>query len=483
MTKRIFLLLSIIALSITTAFAQFSEKQCYYGITFEISKNQNWGFGELVITDVEANSPAEQAGIKIGDIIMEINGKATYLRDNQTIASWLFDGLRPEVTFTIRNMGAYFKEYPLMRRCIAVNSLSEQQLSSLFSLYSLENTHNRTFTLPISVTPTKDVNFTDYHTFDFYQGDNTNLPPIDGYIANLLASELEAKGLKRDTKDPDMLIQTYYYYYPNARFTGLESLEGTESRLKRFDVEKQKMVSLPIFDHARKDIEAKSQFVVEYGFSFYDRKYIDSTRITQIWDCSIKDYLGDKMELDEYVRIHTPLMLMQFPYTTTKKESAYQVRFNKYNYTGMYFDADNLTTVSDVIPNSPAYRAGIRAGHVIRRINGIEFAHTKETLTKGYQLFVADTKKYRDESTRFTNSEGYEDCMFWNKPYYSEIAKAFSKKVYQAHFSYLYNFEPYINSRNGGTLTIETWDGMQNRLFSVTPEVKQSVILRTIDKQ
>ena len=125
MAKRILLLLSIIAVSVTSILAQFSEKQCYYGITFEVSKNQNWGFGELVITDVEANSPAEQAGIKIGDIIMEINGKATYLRDNQTIASWLFDGLRPEVTFTIRNMGAYFKEYPLMRRCVAVNSLNE----------------------------------------------------------------------------------------------------------------------------------------------------------------------------------------------------------------------------------------------------------------------------------------------------------------------------------------------------------------------
>jgi hypothetical protein len=60
---------------------------------------------------------------------MEINGQATYLRDNQTIANWLFDNkYDPEVKFTIRNMNTYFKEYPLMRKCIATNSVRRKTI-------------------------------------------------------------------------------------------------------------------------------------------------------------------------------------------------------------------------------------------------------------------------------------------------------------------------------------------------------------------
>ena len=156
MNKILYILLLLL---ITTFYAkaQDYEKNCYYGITFEVSRNQNWGYGELVITGVEPNSPAEKSGIKIDDIIMEINGQATYLRDNQTIANWLFDNkYDPEVKFTIRNMNTYFKEYPLMRKCIATNSVSEKQLSEVYSFYSLENTNHQIFTLPLHVQTNSD---------------------------------------------------------------------------------------------------------------------------------------------------------------------------------------------------------------------------------------------------------------------------------------------------------------------------------------
>lgn len=482
MAKRIYLIFILTISFIASLSAQFVDKQCYYGISFEISKNPNWGFGELVITDVEANSPAEEAGIKIGDIIMEINGKATYLRDNVTIANWLFDNPWPEVTFTIRNMGAYFKEYPLVRRCLNVNSISEQQLSSLFSLYSLENTNSQKFTIPLQVKPTENVNYTDYHTFDFYTEENVLSPAIESGVTSLIEKELMAKGLVRDTNDPDIIIQTYYSAYPNARFTGLDNVEGEKKQVARFDSDRQKMVTLPIFDMHTSRIDVKGQYVIEYGFSFYERKYVNPGQMTQIWDCSIKDFLSEKMTLEEYARIHTPLMLMQFPYSESKTESSYEVRFNKYNYTGIYFNADDLTTVQDVVPNSPAFRVGIRAGHVIKKIDNTVFTHTKATLTKGYKLFVNDALKYRNVSTRFTNSEGYEDCMYWNKPYYADIAKLFSKKIYMTHFAYLYDFEPYVNPKYTGNMTVETWDGKQNRLFTISPEVKSSVIIRIIDK-
>jgi len=477
--RKIFLILFLILSVSLYVKPQGYEKNCYYGVTFEVSKNPNWGYGELVITSVEPNSPAEKTGIKVDDIIMEINGKATYLRDNQTIADWLFSNMHtPEVLFTIRNMNTYFKEYTLNRKCIAVNSVSEKELSQVFSFYSLENTNQRSFTLPLSVEPRKEVDYTDYHSYDFLDP-GKDVPAIDKEVTAMVAKELEARGLVRNTSDPDIVVQIYYNYESNPRFTGLNN-PNYKPGSWRFSTEKQQMVKLPIFDSKDPKAGAAAQFIVEFGFSFYDRKYIDENKLTQIWDCNINDYLSANYSLEEYVKLHTPLMLKQFPYSMQKKEATYVVDINRYNYTGLYFDADNLITIKDVDEDSPAYTAGIRPGYLVQKINNKKFDHTKETLSAGYKYFISETMPFRDPSTQFTNAEGFAECMFWNVGYYPEIAKEFNKVDFFTNFSYLYGFEKYVNNKNDNRVVIEVWDGMQKRIFTVKPEIHQSVTIRAL---
>jgi hypothetical protein len=179
------------------------------------------------------------------------------------------------------------------------------------------------------------------------------------------------------------------------------------------------------------------------------------------------------------VKFHTPLMLMQFPYTGNKTEAQYIAEVNKYNYTGLYFDTDDLGHIKDMDMNSPAYTAGMRPGYIIQKINNKKFERNKDALSAGYKLFIDNTMVFRDQSTRFTSAEGYPDCMFWSPGYYTDIVKEFNNPDYTAQFSYLYNFEKYISGKNDNKITIEAWDGVQKRIFLITPQVRQSAVIST----
>lgn len=477
MTRRVSFIFLFLLVFLLQGTAQIYDKNCYYGFTFETSQNPNWGNNELVITSIEPNSPAERSGIKVDDIIMEINGKATYLRDNQTIARWLFDEFDPEVKFTLRNLANSFKEYTFTRRCVALNSVSEQQLSTIYSFYSFENTNERNFVLPINLDVSAGVDYTYYHSFDFAK-ETSDTPPVDKYIKKLIEKALTERGLVRDTKDPDFIVQEYYSYVPNPRFTGLNENPSRANGTSRYDSDHHKPVLLPIFDPAKKNIEELGQYIIEFGFSFYDRKNINPAKLTQIWDCNIKDYLSSNYSLEEYARLHIPLMMMQFPYQESKQNPTYTVNFNKYCYTGLYFDTEDLVTVKDVEEGSPAFIAGIRPGYVVKKINNKVFNHTKESLSEGYKNFITETMSLRDPQTKFTGANGYTDCMYWNLAYHAEITKAFEKPVYQTNFSYLYGFEKYIDNNISNKITIEAWDGVQLRIFHITPEIRHSITVK-----
>lgn len=479
MTRKVSFIFLFLLVFFLKSTAQAYDKNCYYGFTFEVSTNPNWGNGELVVTSVEPNTPAEKAGIKVGDIIMEINGKATYLRDNQTIARWLFDEYDPQVKFTLRNLENSFKEYTFTRKCIAFNSVSEQQLSMVYAFYSLDNTNERKFILPIELDVNSNgIDYTYYHSFDFAK-ETGDTPPVETNIKSMIEKALLARGLVRDTKDPDFIVQEYYSYVPNPKFTGLNANPSYATGVWRYNTESKKSVLLPIFDPAQSGIEEMGQYIVEFGFSFYDRKHVNVPQLTQIWDCRIKDYLSTNYDLGEYIKLHVPLMLMQFPYKASNKNPEYMVSVNKYNYTGLHFDMDDLVTVKDVDQDSPAYAAGIRAGYTIKKINNKVFNHTKESLSEGYKKFITETMSMRDPLTKFTCATGYSDCMFWNRAYTADIAKAFAQPAYQTSFSYLYGYEKYVESVPLTKLTIEAWDGIQLRIFNVTPEVRKSVVVKT----
>lgn len=471
MKFRFLLTLLFIAFNLSSI-AQSGQQTCHFGINFEISESPSWGYGEPIVRSVQPHSPADLAGIKAGDIIMEINGQATYLRNTETIASWLYYESDQPAKFTIRNLDTYFKEYVLARLCTDVYSISESDLSTAFSFYSLEDVSERSFVLPLTTTTNSEVDYSDYHTYDFLI--DKDAPRVDAIIMKYLEKALADRGLKRDTKDPDFIVQTYYSFLPNPKYNGM-GRPNSGMKSWRYDSDQEKLMSLPIIAGDDFSAATRGEYLLEMGLRFLDKKYIESKTLVQIWDCSAKEYLTAQYDLAEYARVHLPLMLMQFPYPSSRSSANYIVSSKKYNYTGMYFDSRDMKTVLDVDHDSPAYRAGIRPGFVVKKINEWSFNSTRDELMNGYKRFMTETMVYRNPATKFVDAKGYPDCMFWSHGDYKEVEKVLKKDIYAPSFAYLFAFVKYVSSKYDNVLNIEGSFNGGKREYKVVPEVRSSV--------
>jgi membrane-associated protease RseP (regulator of RpoE activity) len=165
---------------------------------------------------------------------------------------------------------------------------------------------------------------------------------------------------------------------------------------------------------------------------------------------------------------------MQFPYSTDKRTARYVVSKKQFYYTGLYYSADDLKTITSVERNSPAYKAGIRPGAVITKINGEKFIYSKSEITNGYKRFFNDTMGFRDPQTLFVDAKGFPDCMYWKRSEYDKVKEAFGKSIYTPVFKYLYNFEEYISGKAVTKLSIET----KSKKYDVTPEKRNMISIR-----
>lgn len=476
--KKISLILFFIAILVSGIDAQPNRKYRDCGILFEISNNSNWGYGEPVITYVQPFSSAYNAGLRRGDIIMEVNGSATYLRNNQTIAGWLTGGSERNMTLTIRNVHTYFKEFQVEAETKAMNTLSEFDLASMYSFYSIESTNDRAFSLPLKVDPNTNVDFSDYHTFDFIN-EGTSVPEIDHYINSIIEKALVERGLVRSSKDPDIIVQSYYSYQPNVKYSPASKSKSLHTW--RFDPETKQMIQVPILSAGDPNAETKGQYILELGIRFFDKKYISTDKMTQIWDCKATEYLTSDFDLAEYTRIHAPLMMMQYPYSTPRTSAKYIVNYKGFNYTGMNFDNKDLKTLNTVDEDSPAYKAGLRAGDVVERVNNVNFKYTKEEQDNGYRRFIIESMRYRNPKTRFIDANGFPDCMIWSVNKYADVIDLFKKEsIYTPCFSYLYAFQKFVSERPTKTINVVVKSGNNTKDVQITPELQVSVDIKAL---
>ena len=467
--KQTLFLISLVLLFFTKGvIAQNSSVTCTPGFAFEISQDKSWGYKEPVVVEITPGSPAEAAGLKLNDIILSVNKNGTYQKTYQTVMSW-FNLNEYEVTLAIRNFDYSFKEITFNKDCRQSNAILESQLAPVFAFYSLEDVQDRRFLMPVKTTTNENALFHNYRTFGFSpSGESTR--ELDERINAIFIRVLTEKGLVYNPNDPDFIIQTFYSLQNNPLYKPNSPTYGSYQPVWRFDTRNHRTVKVPVYNPSEAVRVDDIIYDLKFGYRFFDRRFMDAGEMTLIWESEVSERLSTYHTLSDYLEMNLPLMLLKFPYAGNRSFGTYQVKYLKYNYTGIGYDMNDLKTVLSVAPGSPAANAGIKTGDVVVNIQGQSFDHhSSQSLTEGYRRFIAETLSLRDQNTKYTDSNGFKECMFWDVSNYHKVSEAISNKRYKAAFSYLFNFNQYIDWNTPISINIEVKRGENYPNFAVNP--------------
>ena len=94
-------------------------------------------------------------------------------------------------------------------------------------------------------------------------------------------------------------------------------------------------------------------------------------------------------------------------------------------------------------------------------------------MTEGYRRFIAETMAFRDKETRYTDNNGFQECMFWDVAQYNNIANSIADKRYKAIFAYLFGFNQYIDWNTMSNVSFEVKRGKETLSFDVMPIVSK----------
>lgn len=472
--KRLIFAALLLLVGITLNAQSKNEIICRIGFTYEISKSSNWGFNQPIVLSVIPYSPAESAGIKPNDIIESIEGISTQNIQPEEISQLLNRAGKSEINLTIKNLKSPGQNFIIKKECKKENAITEEQLATAYEMYSLETTNERRFTCPFRYTTLPDINFADFKTYAFTLPDSNN-EELENTINECIGKELIKKGLMETSDNPDLLIQTFYFFDKNPNFQGQNKILIKKEPEYRFNPLTKKMEVFPFMPLSTSETEA--EYLLQLGFRFIDRRNPDKNKLQVIWECESNELLDEPYKLQEYAKIFIPLMCMQYPYIKNSTKTNYKVNYQTYNYTGISYDIDKLQQVVRVDRNSPAYAAGVRDKDIIESINKHTLNHTTEEFSAAYKKFILATMKYRNPATQFTNADGFKYCLLWDKFQYSKIAEALTQHKYLPAFSYLYYFTPYVNPEAVNTCNFVIKRGNNTIETTIRPTIRGTVTI------
>lgn len=439
---------------------------CNVGLQYQFTSATPSKLRQPIILTVMPNSPAVEAGLKVGDIIETVNGKSTSNMSEAGLNAILTDegSQNADVTLEVSNFG-YSKALRTLRpTCTPRNLINEEKLADAFAFYSLEDAASRIIVYPFTTRGDAPQTYLNKLRFSFTNSSAVANSDDDKAIVAAITQDLESKGLKLNPETSDMVIDYYYTVAKNPYFNQEVADKTPMKESLRYNPDTKQLSMEPIL-HYGADKRA-AQFIMTFGVRIFDAHNTDSV----LWNCESVEFLSSKMSIADYAKLTVPVMMMQFPFVRYNNDNfQLLVVQKKFNYTGILYDINDISRIGKIEKGSPAEAAGLKAGDHITAING-KFITNIDEINEAYKNFVRATITYRDEKTLFTDSNGLKHCRYWDETKYPKIIKAFNKEKYHTVFAYLFQFRPYING--GNTSDVITFNVVRDgvmKSFQVTP--------------
>lgn len=440
--------------------------RCDVGLLYQISYQESWGDSHAVVVEVIPGSPADRAGIRPGDVILQIEGRDTQKLSEESITAMILDPSHDQVSLKMRRPGTPSWDVALRKECLPSGILTEELLAQAFSMYSLEDVTTRRFTMPFIYTlPTK-RDFIKYSTFSFADKEIGTKPG-----ARALAKELVGKGLRELPTGGQLSIvyKPAIESNPNFRPGSEANLDpGFKNYLVTRKDGRYEVDHYPFLSINTPNFSGKYRMTV-------DIELIDSEDNTKVWSVTARELLNKEYDPDRYVANFCYLMLANYPFVRYVMNPTFDLHRDQYLLTGVGYDMNDLQVIRHITPGSPAETAGLRVGDRIKSINGRALVSSVDKMSSVYKTFLRKTWKYRAKSTVYPDDNGFRQCMYWDPQSYDVVASELDKEAYLGAFSYLFAHNPYIVS--AGAKAAASDNGVTKVIFEVIRDGASQVIM------
>lgn len=461
--KRI-MLTAMLGLISVGAFAQKLGEvgtRCGVGFLYLISYQPNWSDSKAIVAEVMPGTPADKAGIKVGDILETVNGFKTQELSEEELTALLLNPTEGTVHLTISNFGYKDKPIEIRKNCVSVDAISEEVMARSFNLYSLEDVTERRFTMPFTYNLPAEVDFIKYTSFSMNTAKRLTAEEQS------VKAALSRKGLKYMEKGGDLLVTVRSKVEENPNYrAGAESDVEVGMKNYRFNIEKHDMEVYPFLSINAPSFVGTHRLLVEVDI-------FDSATNTKIWSATARERLNKEYSTGRYMENFAGFMMSNFPFVRYLMNPTFVMHKNTYRSIGLYFDANDLQRILWVEKNSPAEKAGIQAGDRIITINGLPLDKSAKVMTDSYFSFVKRSMKLRDEETRYPSKDGVKNNQYWRMDKYNEVAKVMQEAKYKSAFSYLFSHRSYVHTPVIEDIVVEVKRGESTEAIRIKPELRK----------
>lgn len=361
--KNLLLVILVYLLNITVCVSQ-EEGSSTGGIGCMLQVSSDNQF--IKVNKVIQGSPADMAGLKAGDHIIGIDG--VNLREIRNPVSRIRGVPGTYVKLTLNRYGKespFEKDVPRISVSLAKGSnyITEGELTT--RIYTNDySEHRQMVQSSMAVLDDDNINIFNYRSYDF-EYTSAQDPLLEKELFKELADQLNTRGLRRSQNNPDILIVMSFYSGSKEHYNPPQQIIST--RISTVYDWYWGFVPIPITESTIQQGYTEVTYLYTISLKFLDAHKIGQSKLPPvIWSGSVSQASKTKSNLVDKSGDLFALLLYQFP-TVWIPNSEYYL-FLHYTYTGIIYDLNNMRTVADVIPGSPAANAGIQKGDEILNI-------------------------------------------------------------------------------------------------------------------